>query len=43
MISVEECKKYLDGVDLSDEEIVVLRDSLYATIESLLERLFEIG
>jgi len=40
MISIEECKKYLVGLDLSDKQVEVLRDSLYAIVEQVLDKEF---
>lgn len=30
MISVKKCKEYLEGADLTDQEIIEIRDILYA-------------
>lgn len=39
MLSVEECKKYLEGVDIPDEKVEEIRDALYGCIEVLLENI----
>ncbi|OHB14699.1 MAG: hypothetical protein A2431_00630 [Candidatus Zambryskibacteria bacterium RIFOXYC1_FULL_39_10] len=40
MISVERCKEIL-GEDMTDSEVLRLRDSLYAMVESILDNYFE--
>lgn len=37
MLSIEESKRYLGGLQLSDAEIVQLRDALYAIANELLD------
>ena len=39
MLSVEESKKYLSGLELTDEQVLELRGALYALIESDLDSL----
>ncbi len=41
MISVEESKKYLQGLKLTDGAIEKLRDSLYLVIGEILDNLYE--
>ena len=37
MLTAEECKKHLAGLPLSDEQVVNLRDSIYALAENVLD------
>lgn len=37
MLSTEACKNYLAGIPLSDEQVVNLRDTLYALVENVLD------
>jgi len=38
MLSVEKCREYLEGLELSDEQIEQLRDALYSIIEQVLDK-----
>jgi hypothetical protein len=38
MISIQECREELEGLNLSDTEVKQLRDSLYSFIEGIMER-----
>ena len=40
MISINRCKEII-GVEMTDSEIIKLRDSLYAMVESVLDNYFE--
>ena len=44
MISIEECKKYLeeDGIELSDEETEKLRDIIYTLVHQVVDDLFSV-
>ncbi|MFH1694210.1 MAG: hypothetical protein ABH880_00440 [Patescibacteria group bacterium] len=37
MLSIEECNKYLGDVELTDEQVESLRDSLYVLVEKILD------
>lgn len=37
MLSIEKCKALIDGDDMTDDELVVLRDSLYEFIQLTFE------
>lgn len=37
MLSTTECKRHLSGISLSEEQVVCLRDSLYALVENVLD------
>ncbi len=41
MLSVEKCKKYLDGNSFTDEEIEEIRNSLYQAAELLIDKFIE--
>lgn len=42
MLSVEECRKFIDGDEkYSDEEIAKIRDSCYGFVELVLECYFD--
>ncbi len=41
MLSVEECKKYLQGIEMTDEGIEKLRESLYRIVVEILDSLYE--
>jgi hypothetical protein len=41
MLSIEECKKYLAGLELTDKEVEELRNSLYFIITNILDNNFE--
>ncbi len=36
-LSIKECRNYLDGIDLTDEQIENLRDALYILIGQVLD------
>jgi len=36
LVSIDECKKYLDKYDLSDEQILQLNNSLIGIVESII-------
>jgi len=38
MLSIEECRQHLKGLELSDEQIEQLRDVLYSIIEQVLDK-----
>jgi len=38
MLSIEECKKHLKDVDLTDEKIGEIRDVLYSFAEDVLDK-----
>lgn len=37
MLSIEECREYLDDKNLSDEEVLEIRDNLYGLAEIAIE------
>ena len=37
MLNIEACKEHLSGIPLTDEQIINLRDSLYALVENVLD------
>lgn len=37
MLGIFECKKYLAGIPLSEEQVNNLRDTLYALVENVLD------
>jgi hypothetical protein len=41
MLSVQECRKHLDGLDLTDEQVVEIRDSLYFVVNNILDNHYE--
>jgi hypothetical protein len=42
MLSVDECKKYLDDPSLSDKQVAELRDYLYTFIEQGMDFVFSV-
>lgn len=42
MISVEECRKILGDTDLTDAQIIELRNALYGLSESVLDKHFQL-
>ena len=38
-LSVEECKKYLDSEDYSDEQVAQIRDTITAIVSQTIEQL----
>jgi len=36
LVSIDECKKYLDKYDLSDEQILQLKNGLIGIVESII-------
>ena len=40
-LSVEECRKYLDGDDYSDEQVAQIRDTISAIVSQTIEQLIE--
>jgi hypothetical protein len=41
MLSVEQCKKYLHGKDLTEESVIIIRDYIYALCEEVVLRRVE--
>ena len=41
MLSVQECRKYLGNLDLTDQQVVELRDSLCFIINNILDNTYE--
>jgi len=41
MLSIQECKKYLSGLDLTEKQVEEIRDSLYFVINNILDNNFE--
>ena len=41
MLTIEECRKYLDPLELTDAEVKILRDSLYSINEAVISQYFE--
>ena len=41
MLSVQECKKYLGNLDLTDEQVAEIRDSLYFVVTNILDNHYE--
>lgn len=37
MLSVEECKFYLSDIDMTEDQIIALRDALYVLVERILD------
>jgi hypothetical protein len=37
MLSIEECQKHLEGLDMTDEEVENLRDRLYKMIRPIIK------
>lgn len=40
-LSVEECKKYLDSEDYSDEQVAQIRDTISAIVSQTIDQLIE--
>ena len=43
MLTVDECKKHIRGLNLADEEVEKIRDLLYAFVERTLDYCVETG
>lgn len=41
MLSIENCKKYLAGLNLTDKEVEELRNSLYLVIGNILDDYYQ--
>ena len=41
MISIDRCKEILEEADMPDSEVLRLRETLYAMVESILDNYFE--
>jgi hypothetical protein len=41
MLSLEECKKYLHNLNLTDEEIIKIRSFLYYTVNQIIDQKIE--
>jgi hypothetical protein len=41
MLSIQECKKHLAGLDLTDEQVEEIRNSLYFIITNILDNDYE--
>jgi hypothetical protein len=41
MLSVEECKKYLEKFNLTDKQIEQFRNSAYSIVSDILDELYE--
>lgn len=42
-LSVQECRKYLVGLDLTDKQVEQIRDNLVSIINTLLDKLIKNG
>lgn len=42
MISIDECKKHLGGIDITDTEVEELRGILYGFINRVLDKEFDL-
>jgi len=40
MLTIEECRKYLGKTELSDSEVVALRDALSLVVDKILDGIF---
>lgn len=43
MLTIEECRKYLVNLELTDAEVEALRDSLYSTNEAVVSHYLELN
>ena len=43
MISIEECKKYIGNLDLTDKQIEAIRGFIYAFVEQSLDYVIDSG
>jgi len=41
MLSIQECKKYLIGLELTDKQVEEIRDSLYFIVNNILDNHYE--
>ena len=42
MLTIKECRKYLLGKELTDNQVEELRDAMYALVEQALDELLEV-